>query len=140
MSTVNQTAAAFGAARFCGRADTGISKLTIEDLRQIEAHRAGSRPTPWPHLALRYGVNEIDLRGLFESANDDRPKGCVEEPLSRQEAGARRNARFREMWIAGVPRSAMAEAMGMDIYSIDRTRARLGLAKRERVPRARRSA
>lgn len=36
--------------------------LTTEEIRQIEAHRAKARPTPWSALARRYGRCETDIR------------------------------------------------------------------------------
>lgn len=39
--------------------------LTGEEIREIEAHRAKDRPTPWAALARRYGRCEADIRALF---------------------------------------------------------------------------
>lgn len=39
--------------------------LSNEEIREIEAHRAKDRPTPWPALAKRYGRCEADLRAYF---------------------------------------------------------------------------
>ncbi len=49
--------------------------LTHEEIREIEAHRAKDRPTPWQALAIRYGRSEIEIRALFQTkpANDVAP-------------------------------------------------------------------
>lgn len=59
--------------------------------------------------------------------NDNAPKP--------DDARAARDAQFRRMWRAGVNRKAMAETFGMDISSVDRMRARLGLRTRQRIHR-----
>lgn len=67
---------------YCGRAARGVSSLGHEEMRQIEAHRSKDRPTPWAHLADRYGVNEIDLRQMYQPANDhDAPAQACERSV-----------------------------------------------------------
>lgn len=39
--------------------------LSNDEIREIEAHRATDRPTPWSALAKRYGRCEADLRAHF---------------------------------------------------------------------------
>lgn len=114
--------------RFCGRAVHGISNLSAEDMRQIEAHRHRDRPTPWPHLAVRFGVNEIDLRRLFEPKNDN-----VAEPMPtpRPEAGTPA-AMLPALWNAGVSLAQISLVLKMDERSVARMRERLGLAPRKR--------
>lgn len=117
--------------RFCGRAVHGVSNLGSEQMREIEAHRSKDRPTPWPHLAARYGVNEIDLRRLFDPANDDAPaRPTAVAPLSKEEQAARRDERFRAMWIADVPAEQIMAALTMSHQTVHNFRARLGLQKR----------
>lgn len=114
--------------QWCGRAVHGVSSLCGEDMRQIEAHRAKERPTPWAHLALRYGVNEIDLRRLFEPGNDNllpRPA-----PDQKQATRTERERRFRTMWAEGMPKSEISNLLGMSFPSIDKMRLKLGLSKR----------
>lgn len=114
--------------RFCGRAVHGVSNLSAEDFRQIEAHRAKERPTPWAHLAMRYGVNEIDLRRLVEGSNDNepaaRPVPIQASPLSQREQ------RFKTMWLAGVPKSEIMLSLCISHGTADRMRVILGLPKR----------
>ena len=120
--------------RFIGRAVTGVSKLTLEDLGQIEAHRAKDRPTPWPHLAVRYGVNEIDLRQMFE-VKDERPAPLpVPAPRTAPPRAAvtARDASFTTLWNAGTPKTDIALALGVHLLTVDKMRDRLGLAKRDR--------
>jgi len=139
---VSRTARSSSAeANFCGRAVHGVSSLTAEDMRQIEAHRAKERPTPWAHLALRFGVNEIDLRNLFAPpANDDKPSAPKPDPVAKAVTPVApplpmtaRDARFTAMWNAGEPKTDIAVAFGIHIYTVDKMRDRLGLEKRERA-------
>lgn len=51
-----------GSGRF---ATTRRGGLTAPEIREIEAHRAKERPTPWSALAKRYGRCETDLRAAF---------------------------------------------------------------------------
>ena len=47
--------------------------LTSVEIREIEAHRAKDRPTPWQALARRYGRPESDIKALFiKPDNDDK--------------------------------------------------------------------
>lgn len=39
--------------------------LSAAEIREIEAHRAKPRPTPWSALARRYGRCEADIRAYF---------------------------------------------------------------------------
>lgn len=60
--------------------------LTHEEIREIEAHRAKDRPTPWQALAIRYGRSEIEIRALFQTkpANDVAPAwplGACDAPV-----------------------------------------------------------
>ena len=112
---------------YCGRAVHGVSSLGYHELREIEAHRAKDRPTPWPHLAARYGVNETDLRALFERANDGAPK-APPPPSPRQPAS--RDDRFRAMWEAGVPNLEIMTALRLSAQTVSNIRDRLGLKKR----------
>jgi hypothetical protein len=117
--------------RFCGRAVHGVSNLGSEQMREIEAHRAKDRPTPWAHLALWYGVNEIDLRGLFEASNTDvREPRAHAGPLTREELLARRDQRFIALWNADVPASEIMGSLGVSFYTVQKMRERLGLSKR----------
>lgn len=122
---------------YCGRAVHGVSNLSFEDRQQIAAHRAKERPTPWSHLAIRYGVNEIDLRQLFAPpANDDKPEPKptpVPEVAGPAPRLTERDARFTAMWNAGHPKTDIAVAFGVHIYTVDKMRDRLGLPKRERA-------
>lgn len=122
--------------RFCGRAVHGVSNLSGEDRRQIEAHRAKDRPTPWAHLALRYGVNEIDLRKIFEpAANDDAPLPVAvvapPAPARPRNLTAERETLFRELWGSGIPKYEIAARMTLSAQQIDRLRVKLALPVRQ---------
>lgn len=39
--------------------------LSACEIREIEAHRAKARPTPWSALARQYGRCESDIRAHF---------------------------------------------------------------------------
>lgn len=109
-----------------------ISNLSAEDMRQIEAHRAKDRPTPWAHLASWYSANEVDLRNLFEKpANDDAAAKPEAGELSREERRAARDAQFRLMWEQDIPRIEMMAALGISAATIDVDRRRLNLPRRE---------
>lgn len=113
---------------YCGRAIKGVSNLCLEDMRQIEAHRAKDRPTPWAHLAARYGVNEIDLRTMF-SANDNLRQPAPPEDEPRLTAD-QRDARFTAMWTEGRPKSEIMASLHIKERSIERFRVRLELPPR----------
>lgn len=61
--------------------------LSVAEIREIEAHRAKDRPTPWQALAQRYGRPETEIRDLFRKPdNDDEaapawPLGVCDEPV-----------------------------------------------------------
>lgn len=44
--------------------------LTTAEVREIEAHRAKERPTPWSALAKRYGRCEADIRAYFTPVSE----------------------------------------------------------------------
>ena len=46
--------------------------LTGEEIREIEAHRAKERPTPWRVLAERFGRCEADLLAMFQPAPNEK--------------------------------------------------------------------
>lgn len=114
---------------YCGRAVRGVSNLSHEDFCQIEAHRAKDRPTPWAHLAARYGVNEIDLRRLLDPRKDDGDDRPAPLPVARNRR-ADREARFRSLWTNGVPKSEIISIMGISSTTLDTLRLKLGLPKR----------
>lgn len=123
---------------YCGRAVHGVSSLSLEDMRQIEAHRAKDRPTPWAHLALRYNVNEIDLRTMFVSAaNDDQPAPVAVVPLAPPRKpkprclSEEREALFRVLWTSDQPKSEIQHRMALSQSQVDRLRAKLGLPARQ---------
>jgi hypothetical protein len=107
---------------------SGISKLTQADLRTIADERAKDRPTSWANLALRFGVNELDLRGLFDPENDNAPKAPAPAPALGPKA--QRDARFAAMWIEGVPVARMREAFGLSEQKVRAIRNRLCLEPR----------
>lgn len=47
--------------------------LTTVEIKEIEAHRAKDRPTPWSALAKRYGRCEADLRAFFAPIEPTKP-------------------------------------------------------------------
>jgi len=113
---------------YCGRAVYGVSNLSIEDMHQIEAHRAKERPTPWAHLARRYAVNEIDLRQLFHPKSDATPRPSPKPPVAS--TLSEREARFRTLWTEGASKSEITALVGMSFSSIDKMRRKLSLPKR----------
>lgn len=121
------TANASTGGNYCGRAARGVSNLGHEQMRQIEAHRAKDRPTPWPHLAARYGVNEIDLRRMFEPANDDAAQRVESSPAAPSLADM-----LPGLWNAGLSLTEISNILKIDERSIQRMRERLGLAPRVR--------
>lgn len=120
--------------QYCGRAVQGVSNLCAEDLRQIEAHRAKERPTPWAHLARRDGVNELDLRAMFCGVNDRAEPVMANPPplsLTPRTTVSEREARFRTLWNEGAPKSEISYLLGMTSPQMDRIRVKLGLEKRK---------
>lgn len=115
--------------RFCGRAVHGVSNLSHEDMRQIEAHRAKERPTPWAHLAMRYRVNEIDLRRLCDPLNDNRPEPVKPAPVREALTPAQM---LPPLWEAGLPVDQISNILKIDARSVSRLRERLGLPARKR--------
>lgn len=87
--------------RWCGRAARGVSTLSAEDWRQVEAHRSKERPTPWQALSERYGVPVADLRAHFEAAMLPAAPVVVALPVLVAEEStwtARRTRLLRRMW------------------------------------------
>jgi hypothetical protein len=127
----NSAAATFGAGRFACAARRTISNLTAAEMREIEGERSKARPTPWPHLAARYAVNELDLRRVVGSANDDARPAPKPVALDTLEDRVRlRDERFIVMWKQGTPRIDIMSALGISASTIDHTRARLQLPRR----------
>jgi hypothetical protein len=134
---MRNTARSSNEGAYCGRAVHGVSNLCHEDLQQIFAHRSKDRPTPWAHLAARYGVNEIDLRQLYDAKNDNKPRVKREpevKPAPRLGITAR-DARFSRMWNEGMAKTDIALALGIHVTTVDKMRDRLGLEKRRRSSR-----
>jgi hypothetical protein len=122
---------------YCGRAVHGVSNLGREEMREIEAHRSKERPTPWAHLALRYNVNVVDLRRLFEQKNDNAPAAAVASPVARddtptarEDAMRVRDLTFRALWAAETPRDDIMAALGISASTVDKMRLRLRLPRR----------
>lgn len=126
-TTGNSAAATFGAGRFAGCASRGVSVLTMAEMHEIEAHRAKDRPTPWAHLAARYGVNELDLRALFDRSIE-RP--ATPKPAPVLLSASTRNERFRALWAAGASKAEIGYQLAIGKSTIDRLRVDLGLPKR----------
>lgn len=120
--------------KYCGRAVNGVSNLCTEDLRQIETHRAKDRPTPWPHLAARYGVNATDLRRLMDAeflpGNAPTPP-MIMPPMVKPERMTPQQM-LRRLWIAGIPVREISAALRIEERSVSRMRERLGLPARRR--------
>lgn len=72
--TAAQNATNAGAFATCRRGG-----MTNEEIREIEAHRSRSRPTPWQALAVRYGRCVTDLR-LAADPTFQRPQSVVSAP------------------------------------------------------------
>ncbi len=120
-------------AAFCGRAAHGVSNLSREDRMQIMAHRAKERPTPWAHLAVRFNVNELDLRSMFDPRNDNlvEPVEVAQpEPSARDDAMRLRDVMFTAMWNDETPRIDIMAALGISASTVDLMRRRLKLARR----------
>lgn len=82
--------------------------LTATEIREIEAHRAKERPTPWSALARRYGRCEADIRALFAPAPDQ-----TDEPWPFGEASQAVQAIVREIAkVHGVTLAQMAAPQG----------------------------
>lgn len=131
---MSRTANTSAEGTYCGRAVHGVSNLSFEDLRQIEAHRAKDRPTPWAHLARRYSVNELDLRAMFVGTNgNSEPVIAMAPQLAPRTRSieGEREARFRALWTSGAPKSEIAYLMAMTSAQMDRLRVRMGLEKRK---------
>jgi hypothetical protein len=118
---------------YCGRAVHGVSNLSREDRMQIMAHRAKDRPTPWAHLAVRFNVNELDLRAMCEPRNDNlvEPVEVVwPEPSTRDDAMRLRDVMFTAMWNDETPRIDIMAALGISSSTVDLMRSRLKLPRR----------
>lgn len=130
---MKSTARSSSEGAWCGRAGHGVSNLSNDDMHQIAAHRAKDRPTPWPHLAVRFGVNEIDLRRLFE-VNDNVPViAATPRPAPPRPERTARDAVFTQLWEDGHAKSNIAAAMRVKLSTVDRMRDRLGLTPRTRA-------
>lgn len=111
--------------------------LSLEEIREIEAHRNRDRPTPWQALAARYARPVADIRAVLEAprpsgepvprpiaANDSEPVKPLSDRLTRHER------RFREMWESGVGVRDICLALGLGQTSVGILRTRLGLPGR----------
>lgn len=117
---------------YCGRPARGISNLSPADLRQIEAHRAKERPTPWAHLAARFGVNEIDLRQLLDAPNDNAPvpEGRTVPAKVPVRTMLRAETDLPSLWRTSLTVAQIAEVLNIEERSVRRLRDRLGLPPR----------
>lgn len=102
--------------------------LDREQVREIEAHRAKERPTPWSALAKRYGRCEADIRALFDPKpeNDNAPAPA---PAMTRES---RDDAFTRMWEAGMPLQHICTALSITFEFGKQCRLRLGLEPRRR--------
>lgn len=104
--------------------------LTQEQIREIEAHRARERPTPWQALSARYGKPVEDIRALMEAP---RPSGVVAkaQPAGLDLWSESDERRLRVMFIdLDLPATAVADALGRTRESIVAKARALGLKKR----------
>lgn len=132
-STVNQTAAAFGAGRFAGSCRKG--PLTADEIIEIEAHRAKARPTPWQALAAQYGRPVADLQALMGAP---RPSGIIREvdseptapPVRVRDRTAKHDARIKTLWENGVGVNDICRTLGIGQTTLNTCRLRLGLKSR----------
>lgn len=104
--------------------------LTHDQKREIEAHRAKERPTPWQALSARYGKPVEDIRAVLSAplpvvASADPVRPGAETWTVRDER------RLRVMFIdLDLPASTVAEAMGRSREAIIGKASRMGLKKR----------
>lgn len=99
-----------GRGAYCGRAANGVSALSMEDLRQVEAHRSKERPTPWSHLARRFGCNEVDLRMMYEGKIEPaKPATTIRQPVE----AITLKERLRMMWTRGDAVRNICEDLGL---------------------------
>jgi hypothetical protein len=128
--------------RFCGRARHGISSLSAEDMRQIEAHRAKHRPTPWQALARRYNVNELDLRQIVVGLTPaHRPEQAASPVVVHHEDppeliwSPRRVAILKRMWCLNSCTTAeIAEVLKISAEAVVGKIRRLNLDKGQEAP------
>lgn len=125
-ATVNQTAAAFGAGRFAIGGRRG--PVDRSEVLRLSAQGIGVQ-----NIANMLAVSMEDVRRILEPV--DQPAPATEAPvqITALDARASRVATLKAMWKAGATRRAIAEELGIDIYSLDRMRARIGLKTRARV-------
>jgi hypothetical protein len=133
--TVNQTAAAFGAGRFVTGSRRG--GLTLDEIREIEAHRNRPRPTPWQALSARYARPVSDIQAIFTAP---RPTGDVRNddpapppPPANIPVGdrvARLEERLKTLWEDGKGVDAICEALSISRTTLNVIRKRLGLKSR----------
>lgn len=111
--------------------------LTMEQVREIEAHRAKDRPTPWQALAARYGRPVADIRAVMESP---RPASAqtVEPPeppqIDKRKAASDRLTSKEPMmvrlWNQGVGVQEISRTLGIGLSSVTTLRNRLNLPSR----------
>lgn len=101
----------------------------------IEVRRLASQGRGVQTIANILGCCMEDVARILapdpEAKNDNAPAPRPDAETAR----AARDETFRRMWRDGATRNAMARHFGMDIYSIDRKRARMGLPSRCRAPK-----
>jgi hypothetical protein len=100
--------------------------LTNEEIRQIEAHRARERPTPWQALAKRYAVSEITLRQLFDGLESISPSPMADP----------NDQKLKDMWRRGVRSNVICSELGISRSTLWAKRTHLGLPSRQEAKAA----
>lgn len=106
--------------------------LTRDQIREIEAHRAKDRPTPWQALSARYGYTVPDLKAAIDKTpiyvSSVEPEPGEPSPAIWSEEDERR---LRVMFIdLDLPATAVASALGRTRESIIGKARTMGLKKR----------
>lgn len=124
-ATVNQTAAAFGAGRFAIGGRRGPVDRT-------EVLRLSGQGIGVQNISNMLAVSMEDVRRILEPVDQPAPTDAPAQ-ITPLDARSARVATLKAMWNSGATRRAIAEELGIDIYSLDRMRARIGLKTRARV-------
>lgn len=105
--------------------------LTRDQIREIEAHRAKDRPTPWQALSNRYGRTVSDLQAAVDKTPIYAPALIEPVDIAPAQWSEEDERRLRVMFIdLDLPATAVAAALGRTRESIIGKARTMGLKKR----------
>jgi len=115
--------------------------LTQAELREIEAHRAKERPTPWQALAMRYGRPVAEIRALYADMQEKtqaapREVEVINLPTATTDAGIfwteAKVSKLLMLRNLGIPPSDIGAVLDTTRYEVLTQLKRMGLIRNDR--------